>query len=181
MQVDKQCPCGGWNHRLQHCAALEKETKKPETNRIKIVPVNTTKVRVGTVRTGNEKSEKQTCVWDLRGQREVEDIKKWQSHSSVEVGRDLRRPLLKQDHLEPVVQNCGQLAFKYLQGEQLCKLPGQAVPVLRHPHSKPALTDVHREPPVFQFVPNASCPVTTGKSLAVLFWHPPFRDLEIKK
>lgn len=30
--------------------------------------MNTANVRIGTVRTGNEKSEKQTCVWDLKRQ-----------------------------------------------------------------------------------------------------------------
>jgi len=39
-------------------------------------------------------------------------------------------------------------------------LSGQPVPVLSHPHSEKTFPDVHREPPVFQFVPTASGLVT---------------------
>jgi len=37
---------------------------------------------------------------------------------------------------------------------------GQPVPVPCHPHNKEVLPDVQREPPVFQFMPVASCPGT---------------------
>ena len=86
-----------------------------------------------------------------------------QNHRIVEVGRDLWRSsgpttLLKQGHLEQVVQDCVQTAFEYLQG--LHHLSGQPVPVLSLPHSEKVFSDAQREPPVFQFVPTASCPVT---------------------
>ena len=69
-------------------------------------------------------------------------------------------PLLKQDHLELVAQDSVQLGFEYLQGWRLHTLPGQAVPVLSHPHSKNRFPDVQREPPVLQSVPTDCCPVT---------------------
>ena len=52
------------------------------------------------------------------------------------------------------------MAFEYLQGWRLHNLPGQAVAVLGHPHRRTVFSDVHREPPVFQFVPIAFGPVT---------------------
>ena len=52
------------------------------------------------------------------------------------------------------------MAFPYLQVWRLHHLSGQSVPVLRHPHSEKVLTNVQSEPPVFQFVPLASCPGT---------------------
>jgi len=60
----------------------------------------------------------------------------------------------------PFVQDCVQVAFEYLQGQRLHNLPGQPVPALCHPHSKKVFPDSQREPPLFQFVPIASCPVT---------------------
>ena len=53
-----------------------------------------------------------------------------------------------------------QTAFEHLQRRRLHNLPGQPVPVLSQPHSKKAIPDVQRDPPVFQFVPIASGPVT---------------------
>jgi len=50
--------------------------------------------------------------------------------------------------------------FEYLQGWRLHNLSGQPVPGLGHPHSEETFPDVQMEPPVFQFVPIASCPVT---------------------
>ena len=46
-------------------------------------------------------------------------------------------------------------------------------------HSQKVFPDVQREPPVFQFVPIASCPVTGyhWKGLALSSSHPPFRYL----
>ncbi len=47
-----------------------------------------------------------------------------------------------------------------ISGGGLYNLPGQPVPVLGHPHSEKVFPDVQTEPPVFQFVPIASGPVT---------------------
>ena len=90
----------------------------------------------------------------------------------VEVGRDLWRsfgptPLLKQGHVEGVAQDCVQMAFEYLQGWRLHNLSGQPVPVLSHPHSEKVFPGVHREPPVFQFVPIASDLILCSSSRAV--------------
>jgi len=83
----------------------------------------------------------------------------------VQVGRQLYRqscptPVLKQGHLEPVVQDSVQLAFKYLQGWRLHNPSGQPLPLLSHPHSEKVFPDVQTEPSVFQAVPTASCYVT---------------------
>ncbi|KAK4806816.1 hypothetical protein QYF61_005612 [Mycteria americana] len=86
----------------------------------------------------------------------------------VEVGRDLWRlscttPLLKQGYLEPVAQDHVQTAFEYLQGGRLHNLSGQPFPVLSHPHSQKVFPDVQTEPPVFHFVPTASCPAKQSR------------------
>ena len=83
----------------------------------------------------------------------------------VDVGRDLQRssgpiPLLKQGHLEPVAQECDQMASEHLQGWRPHNLLGQPVPALSQPYSEKVFPHVQREPPVFQFVPIASGPVT---------------------
>jgi len=83
------------------------------------------------------------------------------NHVAVELGRDLWKspgstPLLKQDNLEPVSQDCVQRALQYLQGWRLHNLPEQLVPVLGHPHSKKVFQDVQTEPAVLQFVSTAS-------------------------
>ena len=72
----------------------------------------------------------------------------------------MSNPLLKQGHLGPVVQEHVQMAFEYLQGGRLHNLSGQPVPVLSNPHSKKVFPDVQTGPPVFQFVPIASGPVS---------------------
>ena len=69
-------------------------------------------------------------------------------------------PLLKQGHLEPAAQEHIQTASEYLQGWRIHNLPRQPVPVLDHPHSDKVFPHVQREPPMFQFVPIASGPVT---------------------
>jgi len=58
-----------------------------------------------------------------------------QNHRLTEVGRDLWRssgptPLIKQGHLEPVVQDHVQTGFEYLQGWRLHSLSGKPVLVL---------------------------------------------------
>lgn len=52
-----------------------------------------------------------------------------------------------------------QVSFGDLQGEDSTAC-GQPVPMLGHLHSQKAFSDIRREPPVFQFVPPASCPLT---------------------
>jgi len=78
-------------------------------------------------------------------------------------------PLLKQGYLKPVAQGYVQMAFEYLQRGRVCKLPGEPVPVFGYSYSREVFPDIQIEPPVFQFVSIASCPVlgTTEKSLAL--------------
>jgi len=62
-------------------------------------------------------------------------------HRVVLVARDLWRssgptPLLKQRHLQLVVQDHIQTTFEHLQGWRLQNVPGEPAPVLSHPHSK---------------------------------------------
>jgi len=88
-----------------------------------------------------------------------------QNRRLAEVGRDFWRlsgptTLLKQGHPEQVAQDRIQAAFEYLQGWRLHHLSGHPVPGLSHHHSVKVFPDVQREPPVSQFVPIASCPVT---------------------
>jgi len=80
------------------------------------------------------------------------------------VGRDLcgspsPTPLLKQGHPEQAAQDLVQAGLEYLQRRRLHSLPGQAVPVLRHPQSEEVLPHVQLELPVLQFVPIAPCHV----------------------
>jgi len=82
----------------------------------------------------------------------------------LRVGRDLcgsssPTPLPKQDHLEQAAEDLFQAGFEYLQRRRLHNLPGQPVPVLRHPQSE-VLPHVQTELPVLQFVPIAPRPVT---------------------
>jgi len=77
----------------------------------------------------------------------------------VEVARHFWRssvptPLLRQCHLELVAWDHVQMAFEYLQGWRLHKLPGQPVPVLGDPHSEKVLPDVQMDPTMFLFVPS---------------------------
>jgi len=83
----------------------------------------------------------------------------------VGVGRDLCASsspilLLKQSHLQQAAQDLFQVGLEYLQRRRLHNLPGQPVPVLRHPQSEEFLPHVQTELPVPQFVPIAPCPVT---------------------
>jgi len=57
------------------------------------------------------------------------------------VGRDLcgsssPTPLLKQGHLEQPVEDLVQAGLEYLQRRRLHSLPGQPVPVFRHPQGE---------------------------------------------
>jgi len=82
----------------------------------------------------------------------------------VVVGRDLwgsssPTPLTKQGHLQQAAQDLVQASFEYLQRRRLHNLPGQPVPVLRHPQSEEILPHIQLELPMLQFVPVAPCPV----------------------
>ena len=88
-----------------------------------------------------------------------------QSHRTFGLGRDLCGssspiPLLKQGHLQQDAQDLVQMGFEYLQRRRLHNLPGQPVPVLRHPQREEVLPRVQLELPLLQFVPIAPCPVT---------------------
>jgi len=78
------------------------------------------------------------------------------------VGRDLCGssspiPLPKQGHLQQAAQDLVQVGLEYLQRRRLHNLPGQPVPVLRHPHSEEVLPHVQLGLPMLQFVPIAPC------------------------
>jgi len=81
------------------------------------------------------------------------------------VGRDLcgspsPAPLPKQGHLQQAAQDHARAGLEYLQRRRIHNLPGQPVPVLRHPQREKVLPHVQMELPVPQFVPIAPCPVT---------------------
>ena len=104
----------------------------------------------------------------------LDPLLKTQNHTMIEVGRNLWMSsgptlLLKRRCLEQVAQDHVQTTFEYLQGWRLHNLPGQSVSVLGHPHSEKAFPDVQREPPVFQFVPIASGPVTGRPGISRMF------------
>jgi len=82
----------------------------------------------------------------------------------VGVGRDLcgsssPTALPKQGHLQQAAQDLVQAGLEYLQRRRLHNLPGQPVPVLRHPQREEVLPCVQLELPMLQFVPVAPCPV----------------------
>ena len=65
-----------------------------------------------------------------------------QNHRMLGVGRDLcvsSIPTLppKQGHLQQAAQDLVQAGLEYLQRRRLHNLPGQTVPVFRHPQSHP--------------------------------------------
>jgi len=65
----------------------------------------------------------------------------------------------KQSHLQQAAQELVQASLKYLQRRRIHNLPGQPVPVLRHPRSEEVLPHVQMELPMLQFVPIAPSPV----------------------
>ena len=76
-----------------------------------------------------------------------------QNHRMVGVGRDLcgsSSPTLlpKQGHPERAAQDLVQAGLEYLQRRRLHSLPGQPVPVLRHPQSEEVLPHVQLELPM---------------------------------
>ena len=93
------------------------------------------------------------------------NITESQNHRMVGIGRHLCGSpsptlLLKQGHLQQAAQDCVQAGLEYLQRRRIHNLPGQPVPVLRHPQREEILPHVQLELPVLQFVPIAPCPVT---------------------
>ena len=81
------------------------------------------------------------------------------------VGRDLcgsssPTHLPKKGHLEQAAQDLLQVGLQCLQRKRLHNLPGQLVPVLRHPQREEVLPHVQMELPMLQLVPVAPCPVT---------------------
>ena len=87
-----------------------------------------------------------------------------QNHRMVGVGRDVcgsssPTPLPKHGHLQQAAQDLVQAGLEYLQRRRLHSLPGQPVPVLRHPQREEVLPHVQMELPLLQFVPIAPCPV----------------------
>jgi len=67
-----------------------------------------------------------------------------QNHRMLGVGRDLcgsssPTHLTKKGHLEQAAQDLVQVGLEYLQIGRLHNLPGQPVPVLRHPQSEEVL------------------------------------------
>jgi len=87
-----------------------------------------------------------------------------QNHRMVGVGRVLcgsssSTPPLKQDHLQQPAQDLVQAGLEYCQRRRIHNLPGQPVPVLRHPQREEVLPHVQTELPVLQFVPIAPCPL----------------------
>ena len=89
---------------------------------------------------------------------------KSQNHRMVGVGRDLwasssPNPLMKPGHLAQVAQDFVQAGLEYFLRRRIHNLPGQPVPVLRHPQRQEILPHVQTELPMLQFVPVATCPV----------------------
>ena len=87
-----------------------------------------------------------------------------QNHRMLGVGRDLwgsSSPILlpKQGHLQEAAQDHVQAGLEYVQKRRLHNLPGQPVPVLRHPQREEVLPHVQMEPLLLQLVPITSCPV----------------------
>ena len=73
-----------------------------------------------------------------------------QNHRMVGVGRNLcgsSSPTLlpKQGHLQQAAQDLVQAGLEYLQRRRLHNLPGQPVPVLRHPQREEVLPHVQTE------------------------------------
>ena len=73
-----------------------------------------------------------------------------QNHRMVQVGRDLSgssSPTLlpKQGHLQWAAQDLVRVGLEYLQRRRSHNLPGQPVPVLRHPHREEILPHVQNE------------------------------------
>ena len=73
-----------------------------------------------------------------------------QNHRILGVGRDLcgsssPTPLPKQGHLQQAAQDLVQVGLEYLQRRRLHNLPGEPIPVLRHPQREEVLPHVQTE------------------------------------
>ena len=102
-----------------------------------------------------------------------------QNHRMLGVGRDFWRSssptlLPKQGYLQQVAQDLAQAGFEYLQRRRLHNLPGQPVPVLRHPQiflmfrwNFPCIS--------LCLLPLVLSLGTTENSLAPSSWYPPLR------
>ena len=80
------------------------------------------------------------------------------------IGRDLERssspiPLPEQEHLDQVTQERIQAGFECLQRSGPHNLSGQPVPVFCYPYCEEAFSHIYVEPPMFQLVPTAPCPI----------------------
>ena len=80
----------------------------------------------------------------------IHRITESQNHRMVEVGRDLcgsssPTALPKQGHLQQAAQDLVQAGLEYLQRRRLYNLPGQPVPVLRHPQREEVPPHVQTE------------------------------------
>ena len=87
-----------------------------------------------------------------------------QNHRMVGVGRDLCEsssptPLPKQGLLQQAAHGLVQAGLDYLQRRRHHSLPGQPVPVFRHPQSEEVPPHVQSELLMLHFVPIAFCPV----------------------
>lgn len=90
----------------------------------------------------------------------VTDLQNSQNHRVVEVGRDIWKssgpaPCLGRDTKSHLPRSMSRQLISISS-----QLSGQSVPVLPHLHSGKLLPDVQTKPPVFQFVPMASGPVS---------------------
>ena len=86
-------------------------------------------------------------------------ITEWSGLEGTSVSHLSPTLLPKQGHLQQAAQDRVQAGPEYLQ-RRLHHLPGQPVPVLRHPQREEVLPHVQTELPMLQFVPIAPCPVT---------------------
>jgi len=82
-------------------------------------------------------------------------ITEWSGLEGTSVGH-----LVQPSCLQQASEDLVQAGLEYLQRRRLHNLPGQAVPVLRHPQREEILPHVQTELPVLQFVPIAPCRVT---------------------
>ena len=102
-----------------------------------------------------------------------------QNHRMVGVGGDLcgsssPTPLPKQGHLQQAAQDLVQAGLQYLQRRRLHNLPGQPVPVLRHPQREEALPHVQTN-----FLCFSLCPFPLVLSLNITEPHCTARSLQL--
>ena len=81
------------------------------------------------------------CVFQTEKITESQDGRGWKGPLWIIWSNSLP----KQGHPEQVAQDLVQVGFEYLQSRRLHNLPGQPVPVLRHPQSKEVLPHVQME------------------------------------